>query len=201
MAIFKHVLGGPQSAGDQWTSGFHSQGSGPVESAHAAFAAQVQAALAGQGLAQWLPAATTIGDLTTYLLDTATGRAQAVTRSGVNIVGTGTGAQPSPRDAVVCGLRTAIPGPRGRGRMYLPAPSLNNWDADGLLAAAARQGIANAVGAMLGGMAGAGYVPGLFHLGNAAVDAFNAVTVGTVAGTQRRRTNKIKSAYASRAVA
>lgn len=200
MTILKHVLGGPQSAGDQWTSGFHSFGANlTAAAAHALLSAAVNTAIGGTQLAQYLAPTTRITDLTTYVLDEVTGKAIDVARSAVNIVGTSAGAQAPPRAATVIGLRTNRPGPRGRGRMYLPAPALSNFDANGLITAGARNGIGGAMSSLMAQCRSRGLDPGLFDRSglNPEIVPFHQVTVGAVAGSQRRRTNKIPPGYVS----
>lgn len=198
MTVFKHVLGGPQAAGDQWSSGFHSASATlDLAAAHGLFAAQAATAFGANGISTFWSAGTQLTDLITYQLDPATGRATNVVRGSLNVVGTAAGNNPSPRDTIVVGLRTALPGVGGRGRMNLPAPSVSNFTAAGLIAQATRQGVADRVRTMLDAMADAGCPAGLFKGTVDTVLVFTSVTVGAVAGSQRRRSNKIAQQYVS----
>lgn len=198
MTILKHVLSGPQTAGDMWTSGLHSFGTNlTAAAAHDLFELAFNTALGGNSLKQWLAPGTSIKSLTTYVLDAVTGKALDMDQSAVDVVGTSAGAQASPRLCTVVGLRTARPGPRGRGRMYLPAPSVSNFDATGLISAAARDGLAVAMSSFMGQLNSRGLQPGLFDRSGVTPEIvpFRQVTVGAVPGTQRRRTNKISAGY------
>jgi|ERR1044071_565684 hypothetical protein len=198
MTILKHVLGGPQTAGDQWTSGFHTFATNlAAEAAHDLLEAAFAISLGANMLKPWIAPGTRITDLTTYVLDPLTGRALEVARSAVDVTGTSAGAQPNPRLATVIGLRTAKPGVSGRGRMYLPAPATTNFDATGLITAQAREGIGAAMSAFMAQCASRGITPGLHDKATGTIVPFRQVTVGAVAGSQRRRTNKIPNSYVS----
>ena len=199
MPIYRHVVLGPQAAGDQWTSGLHSdQDDANISNAHDAWIAAIEALFDPDALASILPASTAVREVITYALDSATGRATGVRRASVSLNGAvAAAAQPSPRDCIVAGLRTAVPGAGGRGRMYLPAPTLASLTATGLISDAARATAAGAVSLGLNALIAGGMRPGLFKVGAGAVVPFVSATVGQVLGTQRRRTNKIPNAYAT----
>jgi hypothetical protein len=197
MAVYKHVVGGAGAAGDIWTSGFHSWAAvDDLPAAHTALDEWVWTALGAGGLADFWADTTVVTDLTTYTLNPATGRATAVARSSVAIAGTAGTGQPAPRDCVVVGLRTDLPGASGRGRMYLPAVSTDNLTTTGLIEPAAKTAIsANFATAMVNHLA-FGYQPGVWSLalGNT-ITPFTSITVGSVQGNQRRRSNKIPASY------
>jgi hypothetical protein len=199
MAIFKHVVTGSGAAGDIWTSGLHSRM--VVEdagAAHAAWEAALEIMLGAAGIGSYWADTTGSTNCTTYTLDQATGHATWAVRSNAVHVGTGGAGQPAPRDCIVVGLRTAVPGPAGRGRMYLPAVSTDNLSATGLISDAAKTAISNAVGSALLSLQTASVLPGIWRVGlGDAVTGFRTVTVSGVQGTQRRRSNKIPAAYTS----
>ena len=204
MTVFRHVLGGPGAAGDQWSSGFYTHGPANVtaEAVHVLMQAAVESyigdggPLLADGVCQYWNPATHLRDLTTYQLDPATGRATGIYRSSAAIVGKSAGAQPPPRDALVVGLRTALPGPSGRGRMYLPGIARSHLDAQGLIPEAVRQSVADSMSQLFKDLWANNIMTGIFHVGADAVLSLTGVTVGAVPGTQRRRSNKIPQAYA-----
>lgn len=118
------------------------------------------------------------------------------------IAGTGSGAQLPPECAVVVSLRTTTPGPRGRGRMYLPGPVSNNLGNNGELhadfaseVADGMQGFVNAWNADIDTLrfSVASSVGGF-------VTAVSSVRVGNVVDSQRRRRWSIPEAYQSRGI-
>jgi hypothetical protein len=198
MAVYKHVVGGPGAAGDIWTSGFHSWAAvDDLAAAHAALIEWGDTALAAGGLAEYWADTTSVTNLTTYRLNPATGRATGVVRSSAAIVGLGGAQQPAPRDCVVVGLRTDLPGASGRGRMYLPAVSTDNLTSTGLISNAAKTAIADIFAMAMVNHLSWGYTPGIWRLalGNTITDLVG-VTVSAVQGNQRRRSNKIPANYA-----
>lgn len=201
MAIYKHVLGGPGVAGDQWVSGLHSSGTGTQSAAHAAFAAFVTSAFGASATAQYWPEGTSIGELITYTLNTVDGKATSVVRSSVSINGAGSALAPAPRDTLTIGLRTATPGPRGRGRMFLPGVALDNLTPEGLHEDAVKTAIAGYVGSALATMRGAGFSPVIWQIPSSTGLPVTGVTISAVPGTQRRRSNKISPDYAVASVA
>lgn len=199
MPIYKHTVVGPQAAGDQWTSGFYSdQDDANISNAHTAWTAAVEAIFGADALGELYPTTTAVREVITYAIDPATGKATGVRRGSVNLNGTiAGGLQPSPRDCLVIGLRTSVPGQGGRGRMYLPAPALANLTATGLVSDATRTAAAAAIGLGVAEMVAGGMTPGLWKAGASTVLPFVSATVGQVLGTQRRRSNKIPNAYTS----
>lgn len=196
MAIFKMNIGGPGAAGDVWTSGTKAESTLSLLLVHEAWLTAATALWTG--VKPRLSGNTYFNDLTTYEIDATTGRALGVLReTGLAIAGTSVGAQPDPRMSTVVGLRSAIPGPRGRGRMFLPGVALTNLDANGLISFAAREAIAAAVATALHNLRTALVRPGIHHLGDPFVSQFVSATVGQVPGTQRRRSNKIDNNYSS----
>jgi hypothetical protein len=195
MAIYKHVMSGPGAAGDVWTVGLHSSGVGTLAAAHSAFQAFITSLTGPSAIGPVWTLATQIQELVSYTLNPATGRATAKVQSSVSVGGTSTGGQPDPRSCVVVGLRSTVPGPSGRGRMYFPAPSLDNLTADGLIEEACRTTIAGSIAAGLGDMGGSGFVPVVWSVSNPAGSPIQSVTVSQVPGTQRSRSNKIPNAY------
>jgi hypothetical protein len=211
MPIYKHSISGPGAAGDVWTSGVHSFHTiSNVGEAHAQWETAAAAIFGGAGVRTYWAPGTTANELATYQLEPTTGRATAVLRSSIAIAGISAGAQGPPRDCVVVGLRTVVPGARGRGRMYLPGVALSHLTADGLIVDAVRQAIADHFGSGLFAMEVASYIPGIWAAPHAAgpggvppevfgagdsIIGLTSVSVSAVPGTQRRRSNKIPAGY------
>jgi hypothetical protein len=211
MTIYKHVVSGPGAAGDIWTSGLHSFGAvDNIAAAHVAWAACAALIFNAGGILPHWADNTSATELTTYRLDPTTGRATLVARSSVVHTGTGGAGQPAPRDCVVVGLRSVVPGASGRGRMYLPAIAVDQLDSVGLIPSAVRTAIATCVSTGIIAMTAAGFIPGVWRSpkpagpggvppavlsSGDAIIAFDAVTVGAVQGNQRRRSNKIPATY------
>lgn len=196
MAIFKHVMGGPGVAGDQWVSGFHSSSSSALAAVHSAFSSFVTSALGASAVAQFWPVGTQVRDLITYQLNPVDGKATAVTRSSVTINGAGSALAPAPRDTLTVGLRTGTPGVRGRGRMFLPGVAVDNLTAEGLIEDAVKTSVAGYISTALNTMKTAGHPPIVWSTISPAGLFVTGVTVSQVPGTQRRRSNKISPAYA-----
>jgi hypothetical protein len=132
MTFFRHTASGPGAAGDIWVTTMHSSGSGTVAATHTAWQTFVTSWMSG-GYGAMIPNDTSITDLRTDQLDSISGKNNAQTKSGVSLVGTGAGATQSPRDALIVGLRTALPTRSGRGRMFWPAIDATHMTATGLV--------------------------------------------------------------------
>lgn len=199
MPIYRHVVTGAGAAGDMWSVRVHSHSAVlNLAGAQAAWVTALASMLGVAGIGQYWPNLTGSSEAVTYNLNPATGRAVSVSRGAAVHMGTGGTAQGGPRDCVVVGLRTVIPGPAGRGRMFFPNVSSDNLTTTGLISTAAKTGIAGAVGAALVVMNSAGFLVGVWK--PALADSINgavSVTVGSVPGTQRRRSNKIPNSYVS----
>jgi hypothetical protein len=200
MTFFRHTASGPGAAGDIWVTTMNTTGSGTLAATHTAWSTFVASVMSG-GLGAILPNDTQITDLRTDQLDSITGKNNAQVKSGVALVGTGAGATLSPRDALVIGLRSSLPTRMGRGRMFWPAPDAGHLTSTGLLVGADATIIANAFGnAMTTFKATA--QPIVLHrkIHPLTYEIVLTVTVGTVLGTQRRRSNKVTQTYASKTI-
>lgn len=111
--------------------------------------------------------------------------------------------------AVVLSLRTATPGARGRGRLYLPALHVGA-DLNGRLAASVRDKIADVAKTMLDGMNTAAETAGYAEtnalciasgVGLGSCPDVRQLKVGDVIDTQRRRRDAIVESYATRNLA
>lgn len=120
-----------------------------------------------------------------------------------SIPGTAAGNHP-PQTCIVASLRTAAPGPRYRGRMYLPLLSGTVSTSTGLYPSADASSIATAVKnelaavAALSSWGAAGWTPIVAsQVAGGSYHAITAVKVGNVFDTQRRRRNKIIESYST----
>lgn len=200
MTFFRHTASGPGAAGDIWVTTMNTTGSGTLAATHTAWSTFVSAVMAG-GLAAILPNDTSITDLRTDQLDSITGKNNAQTKSGVALVGTGAGATLSPRDALVVGLRSALPTRMGRGRMFWPAPDASHLTSTGLIVGADATTLANAFGNAMTTLK-ATTLPIVLHrkIHPLTYEVVTYVTIGTILGTQRRRSNKVTQSFATKTI-
>lgn len=117
----------------------------------------------------------------------------------INIAGTGTGEAMPAQVAVVCSLDTALPTRAGRGRMYLPAPTVDQVNS-GEMASAAQTIFVNGAKNLLDTVnaASLGIFTVVIRHASFLPSEFTTVTgvrVGSVFDTQRRRRDKIKEIY------
>lgn len=171
----------------------HSSGSSLLADVQNAWDAAVDAFITGTLGPLW-STQTQCTQTKTDQLDPATGKNVAQATKSVTYKGTGTGQALPQRVALVCGLRTATPTRAGRGRMYWPGPDtlaltpageLNSTDA-----ATIATGLAAAIATMNSTSAAV-----IYHRLIRTTTPVTAITVGTILGTQRRRTNKSANSY------
>lgn len=120
-----------------------------------------------------------------------------------SIPGSASGNHP-PQTCVVASLRSASPGPKYRGRMYLPLLSGTVSTSNGTFPSADASSIAGAVKAYLAAVAGltswgaSGWKPVVVsQTPTGTLAALTAVKVGNVFDTQRRRRNKVIETYST----
>lgn len=198
MTIYKHTIGGTFTAGDIWNSTFHTSSVNNLATVHAAATTFVNNMCTGTLNAMW-PTDVSVTSLITNALDPLTGKQTAQTSSTLAQTGTGAGGKPSPRDCLLFSLRTALPQKSGRGRMYLPSLDASHYTATGRLVQADVTTIANNIGPLLTTL-GATAPMVIFHRKVLGFDLVIQIKVPDLAATQRRRTNKDASFYASHAV-
>lgn len=193
MTNFRHRVSGPGAAGDVWNTTFHSSSGQSLTTVHAAAVQWCTDFLGSTMAALWTPDVSATQIETDELINNGhTNTAQL--RSTLNIVGTATGQPTNPRVAVVVGLRTALPTRAGRGRMFVPAPGAGSLTADGLLAVSVASSISSGAKTAFGTLNATSQLV-IFHRLLATITPVNAITVGVVLGSQRRRTNKIPPDY------
>jgi hypothetical protein len=117
----------------------------------------------------------------------------------INLAGTAAGEPLPPQVAVVLSKTSDLPTRRGRGRAYMPPPTVDSMNS-GKMATASRDifaaGWKNFM-TNLSSAAGGAYVPVISHgkFPPAAPTPFNQIKVGDVFDTQRNRRNKLKEAF------
>ncbi len=116
--------------------------------------------------------------------------------ASLSLVGTGSGEALPPQNAIVVSLRTGVPTRAGRGRFYLPSPTVATV-VDQRIDSAAQTDVLNGALAMLNHMNGLGFQPIVFHRPPLRSGEFGtsddvvSIDVGDVFDNQRRRRNKL----------
>jgi hypothetical protein len=198
MTYYRHVMSGPNPGGDIWNAGVHSNSAQNLAAVHGQFVTSITSFWSATVEAIF-PAGERVTQLQTNQLDPVTGKNVAQANTSVTFVGTGAGSAMPPRVALVVSLRTALPTRSGRGRLYLPAPIASACDANGQLTAANATLLSTNFAAFCTGMTTICPVV-VYHSATKTGTVVSTVLVGTVLGTQRRRTNKIVSSYSSHVV-
>lgn len=193
MPTFRTRWQGPGTAGDIWVTTLHTTSSQSIDSVHGAIETFTNNFF-GSTMAPLWSADVQLSEVVTDELDPTTGRNVQQRRSGSTIKGSGTGQMPTPRAAVVCGLRTALPTRSGRGRMYVPSPGTDNLVATGLLSETVAGNISGALAGYLQTLAATATAV-IYHRADLTTTAVTDVTVGVVLGSQARRTNKVPNNY------
>jgi hypothetical protein len=198
VTIYLHRMSGPGAAGDVWISTLHTSGAANLATAHSAWSTFVSAIFNNALKTRW-PVPNQITNLQTVSLDAVTGKQTAATSSGVALIGTAAGNAISPRDSIVVSLRTALPTKAGRGRMFLPGPDVGHLGTTGMLTGTDANAIAAAVAAAMTTLKATSQ-PVVYHTKTKTVDNIITVMVGTVLGSQSRRTNRVFNSYSSATV-
>lgn len=196
MTFFRHRVTGPGSAGDVWVTTMHSQSAGTIAAAHDAWRA-IWANFWADTFGALVTPQTKITEQVTDRLDAFTGKNVEQRISNDAYTGTGTGATVSPRSCMVLSFTSSLPNRAGRGRMFLPSPDSDHYATTGEFAAdtaaAVSAGWASAVFAQMSGT----ITPQIYHRSTFTGTQITGVKVGTIPGTQRRRTNKSLNAYSA----
>ncbi|WP_299315199.1 hypothetical protein [uncultured Halomonas sp.] len=135
MPLFQHRFGGGLAAGDVWQFTWWADHPGGVTSANNDAVAWLSAFWGGpagtDGYGAIVTADVTATTVTTGEIDIATG--QQISRADAVVTLAGTAAVDAlPADvAIVVSLRTTLANRRGRGRFYLPQPSVQALTATG----------------------------------------------------------------------
>lgn len=194
MSLYYVRFQGALATGEQWNTGCHLDGILTMDEVISAAGDAATAWWTGSGpTAGWgtaVPDATTLDAIVAYQLDPVSHKATARREAVGPGAGTGLG-NPLPQEvAVAVTLRADNPGPAGRGRMFLPAPTVAAVTATGrltdILAGQAAQNIAD----MIFSFQGNALTVVLSSKGRAD-RTVTAVDAGNVFDAQRRRRDKL----------
>ena len=197
MPIFRCVATGALPAGESYTFGLHvSKGAGTVSAAFAAWADAVDLLWNGvaspdDSIKQLYSADVTVDELVVTELDPVTGKNLLQERGSVSLAGSGAGEQLPTEVAICVSNRTDLPTRAGRGRFFLPSP-LQSVCVGTKLTAAARDAAAAASAAMLGDLAGLGYLPVVLHRSSMTTDEITAIDVGDIFDVIRSRRRQLR---------
>jgi hypothetical protein len=206
MTFYRHLMSGPNPGGDIWNASIHSSSSQSLASVHAQFTTAITTFWSAATEAIF-PSGERVTGLSTTQLDPTTGKNVARAESVVSFVGTGAGNAAPPRVSIVISLVTALPTRSGRGRLYLPAPALAQMDANGALLGTAQTLLSTNFAQFVTTMHSIAPVVvyhGVINIGGPnpvpSGTEVTSVKVGSILGTQRRRTNKQPNNYVSHVV-
>lgn len=195
MSTFYVRMSGALPGGEQWNSGYHVTGTDGIATLITDAVAGAAILWSGDGgptpgIASHYTSTTGLSSVVAYHLDESDGKAIERGEGIPSHVGGGSGS-PLPQEVAVCiSLRTLVPGPRGRGRAYMPAPIVGDVLATGRFDSLACGDFATSYAAMLQYMASQGWTACLFTPGQASRD-ITSVDVGDVFDAQRRRRDKL----------
>jgi hypothetical protein len=127
----------------------------------------------------------------------ATGQQQSLRETDVSHAGTAAGSALPGDVAIVVSLRTALANRSGRGRFYLPQPAATTLAADGKLATASQDQLANAAEFAYSNSNNT-VIPVVYSRTKRQTQAINTFNVGNLFDTQRRRENALTEIRSSR---
>lgn len=189
MTVYIHRLDGT-TPGEAFSTTLHTESNNDITSSHAAWNAAVNLWLSTAVLLLYATT-TEFTTISTASLDNITGKQVNRAESSLGPVpGTATGSMLPPQCAVVVSTRSAIATRGGRGRMFWPAPAASTLNA-GRFDLTARSTLATAAGSALDSLITAGETPVIWSRAKLATTPINAVDVGDVFDTQRRRRDKL----------
>lgn len=153
----------------------------------------------GTGLAPFMTAGVILNEVTTGLVDVATGRQSQLAEATVNLPGTA--ADPAmPADvAIVVSLRTNLANRSGRGRFYLPQPAAATLTADGRFAPSQQAAAVEAVRGAFAAFSATG-TPVVYSRTMRATQPVVRLDIGDLFDTQRRRENALTEVRVSATV-
>src|SRR5215813_6947029 len=184
MTIYQHTLKGTFTAGDVWNVTLHTSSANALAAVHTAWTTACSNFITGTMGPMWPSDVSATGTITNQL-SPVNGKNVAQAVSSLALTGSGAGGKPSPRDAVLTSLRTAMPTKAGRGRMYWPSVDASHYTATGRLVQADMQTIATGWASALTALAGTA-TPIIFHKKVLGFDVIILVQVPDVAASQRR---------------
>lgn len=205
MTFYRHTLSGAVD-GELWAINWYTSdgGAGNIDDAQAALVAAANTLWtdggAGAGWGPQVPSIVTLTSAKTASLNALTFKQQSTRIGALALAGTNVGNMAPAQCAIVASLRTDLATHAGRGRIYLPAPSVSALGVSGQLASTPQTNASHAVAHMLSGMHTAGYQPIIWHRGSHTGTNIISVDVGQIVDTQRRRRDKLIETRVSTAV-
>lgn len=174
----------------------HSNSTGNLAEAHNAWRA-VWANFWGDTYGALVTPQTKITEVITDQLDPIAGTNVGQLVSNDAYTGTGTGKTVSPRSCMILSFTTALPTRSGRGRMYLPSPDSNSYANTGEFTADVCAAVSAAWAFNINSDMSSPTFPVVYHRQLHTGTRITGVKVGTIPGTQRRRTNKALNAFSA----
>lgn len=148
MALYRHRFEGATTGGDPFSFGWWSDSSASLSAAQSAVVTWLSDLYAGSagtnGYATLTAAGTAVSRVSTAEVDPATGQQLTLADDIVTVGGTSVATNLPPEIAIVVSLRTLTANRSGRGRFYLPQPTVDASTADGNIAPAQTALIADA---------------------------------------------------------
>lgn len=204
MPLYQHRFSGHCAAGDIFVFSWWSDTSVSIDTSQSNAVAWAEALwagpTAGTGYTAYTTADVGIDRITTGEITMATGQQQALRETTTAIAGTATGPSQPAEVALVVSLRTALANRTGRGRFYLPQPSVEALDDDGTLLAAAQTAIVDALESAWAAANGAGESPVVYSRTAKATREITSFDVGDVFDIQTRRQNSLTQQRVSAAM-
>jgi len=195
MPLYKHVFQGKCAAGDIFTYHWMADSVRSLAAAHSAAVVWNDTlwngASAGNGYKDHTTPDVAMQEVVTTQIDPATGFGLAQQRSGQSIAGV-VAANALPADVcMVVSLRSSLPRVTGRGRFYLPQPAINQFTTTGRWAA---DFINDVIASLNAGWAAYETVNDHLVIYSPTFRVTRDVigyNISDLAGTQRRRENKV----------
>jgi hypothetical protein len=196
-------MNGDLPSSEVWSTGLHVQTAITIDAVATAWTSAVTALWTGSGSAgifDVYPTVVAVRSLDVFQLDPASDVAVAKVEVPVTLPG-GSGANTLPQEVAVCAtLRSNTPGPRGRGRMFFPPPTVTEVTPTGRLNTVAQQSLAIGIALMLQAMEDVTATP-VLHTKGGIDRLITRVDVGDVFDAQRRRRDAlIEARYAGPAL-
>lgn len=197
MPLYRHLAAGT-TPGEVFNFSLWSNSALSMDAAHAVWEGSVTTFWSG-AVAALFANEVAITSLSTAEVNVATGRQSTRVDSAVSLPGTSTAEMLPFQCATAVSLRTIFATRSGRGRFFLPPVSVAAI-ASGRLLTTATNTLADGVEALMLSMQTGGATPVVYSRVARAAVTINAIDVGNVIDTQRRRRNKLIEARETRTV-
>ena len=201
MPLYQHRFIGNLASGDQFSFAWWSDSSLTIDTSHGNAIQWATDLWNGidtlPGYGSYCSADVSIQRITTGEISLASGQQQTLRESTVNIPGSALGSSLPADVALVVSLRSAVANRTGRGRFYLPQPTVDALTADGRLATAAQQAIMDALGEAWARVNVVGENPVIYSRTLRATRDISSFNIGDLFDTQRRRENAVSQSRLS----